>query len=35
VNLGAAWFSQKKLDRAIAGYTRVIELDPDVFRRES
>ena len=35
VNLGAAWFSQKKMDRAIAEYTRAIELDPEIFRRES
>jgi tetratricopeptide (TPR) repeat protein len=35
VNLGAAWFSQKKMDRAIAEYTRAMELDPDVFHQES
>ncbi len=35
VNLGAAWFSQKKVDRAIAEYTRAMEIDPDVFRAES
>lgn len=35
VNLGAAWFSQKKMDRAIVEYTRAIELDPEIFRRES
>ena len=27
VNLGAAWFSQKKLERAVAEYTRALELD--------
>ena len=35
INLGAAWFSQKKMERAIVEYTRAMELDPDAFRRES
>jgi tetratricopeptide (TPR) repeat protein len=35
VNLGAAWFSQKKLERALAEYTRAMELDPDALRQES
>ena len=35
VNLGAAWFSQKKMDRAIAEYMRAMELDPDALRHES
>jgi tetratricopeptide (TPR) repeat protein len=35
VNLGAAWFSQKKLEQAIAEYTRAVELDPDALNHES
>lgn len=35
VNLGAAWLSQKKLDQAIAEYTRAMELDPAAFQSES
>jgi tetratricopeptide (TPR) repeat protein len=35
VNLGAAWFSQKKLDRAVAEYTRAVELDPNALKQES
>jgi len=35
VNLGAAWFSQKQMDRAIAEYTRAVELDPDALRHDS
>ena len=31
VNLGTAWFSQKKLDRAINEYARALELDPDAL----
>ncbi len=35
VNLGAAWFSQKRLERAIAEYTRAVELDPNTLKQES
>jgi tetratricopeptide (TPR) repeat protein len=35
VNLGAAWFSQKKLEHAIAEYTRAVELDPNALKQES
>ena len=34
INLGAAWFSQKKMERAIAEYIRAIELDPEAFRHD-
>jgi tetratricopeptide (TPR) repeat protein len=33
-DLGAAWFAQNKVDRAIAEYTRAVEFDPDVFRKQ-
>jgi len=32
VNLGAAWFSGKKMEQAVAEYARAMELDPDVFQ---
>jgi tetratricopeptide (TPR) repeat protein len=35
VNLGAAWFSQKKFERAISEYVRALELNPDAFNQES
>ena len=35
VNLGAAWFSQKKMERAIAEYIRAMELDPDALRHDN
>ena len=35
VNLGAAWFSQKKLERALAEYGRALELDPAALKQES
>jgi tetratricopeptide (TPR) repeat protein len=31
VNLGAAWFAQKKLERAIAEYARALELNPNAL----
>ena len=33
VNLGAAWFGQKKIERAIAEYSRAVESDPDALIR--
>lgn len=35
INLGAAWFSQKKLERAIVEYARALELDPDALQQNS
>ena len=35
VNLGAAWFGQNKVDRAIAEYTRALELEPDILKQDS
>ena len=35
VNLGAAWFSQKKLERAVMEYARALELDPDALRKDA
>lgn len=35
VNLGAAWFSLGSLDRALAEYTRALELDPDALNQGS
>jgi tetratricopeptide (TPR) repeat protein len=34
-NLGAAWFNQKKFERAINEYTRALELDPHVMEEHS
>jgi tetratricopeptide (TPR) repeat protein len=31
VNLGATWFAQKKLERAIVEYARALELNPDAL----
>lgn len=35
VNLGAAWFSQKKLENAVAEYNRAMEIDPDALRNDA
>jgi tetratricopeptide (TPR) repeat protein len=35
VNLGAAWFNQKKFDRAINEYARALELDPRVLEQHT
>jgi len=35
VNLGAALFSLKNMDRAVAEYTRALELDPNAFGEQS
>jgi tetratricopeptide (TPR) repeat protein len=35
VNLGAAWYSQKKMDRAINEYSRALELDPMALEANS
>src|SRR4030095_7080370 len=35
VNLGAAWFSQNKVDRAIAEYSRALQLDPDALNQNN
>ncbi len=35
VNLADAWFSQNRLERAIAEYTRALELDPDVLSQNA
>jgi tetratricopeptide (TPR) repeat protein len=35
VNLGAAWFSQNKVDRAIAEYSRALQLDPEALSQNN
>ena len=35
VNLGAAWFSQKKFQRAMNEYARALELDPESLRQNA
>jgi tetratricopeptide (TPR) repeat protein len=35
LNLGAAWFNQKKFERAINEYTRALELDSQVMEEHS
>src|SRR5579883_3330590 len=35
INLGAAWFGQNKLDRAMAEYGRALQLDPEALNRNS
>jgi tetratricopeptide (TPR) repeat protein len=33
VNLGAAWFSQNKVERALAEYSRALQLDPEALNQ--
>lgn len=35
VNLGAAWFGQKKFDRAVGEYARALKLDPVVLEERA